>query len=66
MDEQQRKQLFQVFDVYDNSLIHWERVRVAFGEDTKELKKARELINEARAELIRVIIKSSGANPVPK
>jgi hypothetical protein len=54
MNEEERK-LFDTFRVYDNSLIHWERIRVAFGEDGDELKVARGLIQEAREELIRAL-----------
>jgi len=47
MTPKQYEKIFEAFDIYDNSVINWERLRASGGDDNA-LKAARELIIEAR------------------
>ena len=47
MTPKQYEKIFEAFDIYDNSVINWERLRASGGDDDA-LKAARELIIEAR------------------
>jgi hypothetical protein len=60
-DAAKREKLIETFQVYENSVIQWDRTRVALGEDEdvdELLKTAKDLISEARTELIGAIIRT--------
>jgi hypothetical protein len=52
-----REKLIEAFDVYDRSIIHFVKACDAFGADAIETKTAKELVGEAREELISMILK---------
>jgi hypothetical protein len=52
--------VIEAFSIYDNSLVHWAVLRAAGG-DPDQLKAARELIIEARDELIKTILEAKDA-----
>ena len=54
MTPKQYEKIFEAFDIYDNSVINWERLR-ALGGDDNALKAARESIIEAREQLLSLI-----------
>ena len=54
MTPKQYEKIFEAFDIYDNSVINWERLR-ASGGDNDALKAARESIIEAREQLVKIL-----------
>ena len=54
MTPKQYEKIFEAFDIYDNSVINWERLR-ALGADDNALKAARESIIEAREQLVKIL-----------
>ena len=54
MTPKQYEKIFEAFDIYDNSVINWERLR-ALGVDDNALKAARESIIEAREQLVKIL-----------
>ena len=54
MTPKQYEKIFEAFDIYDNSVINWERLR-ALGGDDNALKAARESIIEAREQLVKIL-----------
>ena len=54
MTPKQYEKIFEAFDIYDNSVINWERLR-ASGGDGDALKAARESIIEAREQLVKIL-----------
>ena len=54
MTPKQYEKIFEAFDIYDNSVINWERLR-ASGGDNDSLKAARESIIEAREQLVKIL-----------
>jgi len=54
MTPKQYEKIFEAFDIYDNSVINWERLRALGGGDNA-LKAARESIIEAREQLVKIL-----------
>ena len=54
MTPKQYEKIFEAFDIYDNSVINWERLRASGGDDDA-LKAARESIIEAREQLVKIL-----------
>ena len=54
MTPKQYEKIFEAFDIYDNSVINWERLRASGGDDNA-LKAARESIIEAREQLVKIL-----------
>ena len=54
MTPKQYEKIFEAFDIYDNSVINWERLRALDGDDNA-LKAARESIIEAREQLVKIL-----------